>query len=108
MLDIVRNAKSAEVRKQALYQIGNNSDNPEAIKLLVAIAKESSDADVQMTAIRTLGNTRNDDAVAALKEFGKSGANKRVRSAAVSSLGQIGTEKAKAALLDILGVKEKE
>ena len=108
LLDIVRKAKSPEVRKQALFQIASNRDNPEAVATLVKIAKESTDGEIQMVAIQVLGQSENDDAVPVLKDFAKNGVNKRVRSAAVTALGQIGTEKAKAALLEILGVKTKE
>ena len=106
--DIVRNARSREVRKQALYQIGNEGDSPAAIKALGEIARDRADPELQIAAIQSLGNTGSDEAVPILAEIAKKGSTKHARSTAVNSLGQIGSEKAKAALLDIIGMKGKE
>ena len=94
--------------KQALYQIGNNGDDPAAVKALGTVAGAEYDPELQETAVYALGNTGSDAAVPILAGVAKKGGSKRVRSAAVNALGQLGTDKARAALLEILEMKPKE
>ena len=90
-----------EVRKQAMYQIGN-SDDPASVNALIKIAQEGKDSELQVAAVYALGNAGKDDAVAPLAGIAKTGTSRKLRSAAVNALGQIGTDKARAALVDIL------
>ena len=106
-MDLLRNAKSLEVKKAALYQYANASGS-DAAKMLGQFVKDEKDDELKIAAIYVLGNTRSDDAVNVLLEIAQKDGNKRDRTAAVSALSNIGSKKAQDALLQILEGKTKE
>lgn len=106
-LEVLRNAKSVEVKKAALYQFANTNKSS-AVKTLAQFVKDEKDPDLRTAAIYVLGNTKNDDAVDVLLDIARNDANKKARTAAVSALSNIGTKKAQDALVKILEGKTKE
>jgi len=106
-LEVLKNAKSVEVKKAALYQFANTSKSS-SVKTLGQFVKDEKDPELRIAAVYVLGNTKSDDAVDVLLDIVKNDASKKARTAAVSALSNIGTKKAQDALLQILEGKTKE
>ena len=68
MLEILREAKSEEVRKAALYQIGN-AESPQAVDALAAVARGSDTKELRKAAVYALGNIDSDGARRVLLEI---------------------------------------
>jgi len=134
-LDVLRNAKSLEVRKAALYQFANaagsgegrslghaiaapgrtmrteresKTDKSSVVTTLSKIIKEEKESELKVAAIYVLGNLRSDEAVSVLLDIAMNDSNKKARTSAVSALSNIGTPKAQDALVQILSGKTKE
>ena len=106
-LDVLRNAKSLEVKKAALNQFAN-ANQSSAVKILGQFVKDEKDSDLRIAAVYVLGNTKSDDAVDVLLDIVRTDVNKKARTAAVSALSNIGTKKAQDALLKILEGKTRD
>ena len=107
LLEVLRNAKSLEVKKAALYQFGN-TNKTSVVKTLGQFLKDEKDPDLRIAAVYVLGNAKSDDAVDVLLGIARNDGSKKARTAAVSALSNIGTKKAQDALLQIIEGKPKE
>ena len=65
LMNVLKNESSAELRKTAVYAMGN-SDEDEIVPFLLDVAKNDSDLSVRKAAISALGNIGSDEAQAAL------------------------------------------
>jgi len=102
LLEVFRKAKFEEVRKAALYAIGDHCGEKSAIDSLSRILKEEKDEGYRIVALQALANADEDAAVPILSNVAKNDPSQRIRSAAVQMLGEIGTPAAKKALMEIL------
>jgi len=102
MREIITKAKLGEVRKAALYQVGNEG-NEEAVGVLAEMLTSENDPSIRRAVVYALGETESDAAVDALEAVIEGDASTEVKKAAVQALGHIGTPRAKKAILKILG-----
>ncbi len=102
LLEVFRKAKFDEVRKAALYAIGDHCGKKSAIDSLSRILKEEKEEEYRIVALQALANADEDAAVPILSNVAKTDSSQRIRTAAVQMLGEIGTPAAKKALMEIL------
>jgi HEAT repeat protein len=92
MLDVVKNDPEPEVKKMALFALGQ-SDDPAAVPALTEILRTSDDRELQRQAIFALGQSDDPRGAATLREYiQRSDVPDELLSHAVMFLGQKGTE----------------
>jgi HEAT repeat protein len=90
MLDVVRNDPDLEVRKMALFALGQTQD-PAAVPALADILRTSDDEELQKQALFALGQTSDPRGVGILREFiQRPGVSDELMGSAVMWLGQKG------------------
>jgi HEAT repeat protein len=100
LLEVFQKGKFPEVKKAALYAIGDRSGKS-AIDSLSKILKEEKEEEYRVVALYALGEV-GDAAVPILLHTATNDPSTRIRTAAVQMLGEIGTPAAKDALMKIL------
>lgn len=92
MLDVVKNDPDPEVKKMALFALGQ-SDDPGAVPALTEVLRTSDDRELQKQAIFALGQSDDPRGAATLREYiQRSDVPDELLSHAVMFLGQKGTE----------------
>ena len=90
MLDVVRNDPDREVRKMALFALGQ-TDDPAAVPALAEVLRTSDDEELQKQALFALGQTSDPRGVQILREFiQRPGVSDEMMGSAVMWLGQKG------------------
>ena len=90
MLDVVRNDPDREVRKMALFALGQTGD-PAAVPALAEVLRTSDDIELQKQALFALGQTSDPRGVGILREFiQRPGISDDLMGSAVMWLGQKG------------------
>lgn len=102
MVEIARGSGPTELRKSALYAIGNR-DDPRSLQLMGQVVQDGSvPIEVRKAALYSVGNTESDEAVEVLKNVLLSDENTELRKAAAFALGNIGTPAARSVLVALL------
>ena len=90
MLDVVKNDPDPEVKKMALFSLGQ-SDDPGAVPALAEILRSSDDRELQKSAVFALGQSDDPRGAATLREYiQRPDAQEEVMSQAIMFLGQKG------------------
>ncbi|HSE42403.1 MAG TPA: HEAT repeat domain-containing protein [Acidobacteriota bacterium] len=100
LLQVFQKSKFPEVRKAALFAIGDRNSKS-AVDSLSKILKEEKEEEYRVTALYALGEV-GDAAVPILSYTAQNDPSIRIRTAAVQMLGEIGTDAAKKELMKIL------
>jgi HEAT repeat protein len=101
LLEVYRKAKFPEVRKAALFAIGDQ-EGKGAIEALGKVLEEEKDEELRIVVLHSIASAGEDQAVPILFNVAMNDPSIRIRSTAVQMLGEIGTPAAKDALMKIL------
>lgn len=88
---------SREIRRTAVFLIGNNGD-PKATATLINVAKTDPSPDVRSSAVQYLGRMPGDDALNALQELARSDTSSRIQRAAIQQLARMSDPRARNAI----------
>ena len=88
---------SREIRRTAVFLIGNNGD-PKATATLINVAKTDPSPDVRSSAVQYLGRMPGDDALNALQELARSDTSSRIQRAAIQQLARMSDPRARIAI----------
>jgi HEAT repeat protein len=91
----------APVRRQAISLVARNN-SAESVALLGQVAKNESDRDTQLEAVRALGRMSNDAAYAALEEFLRTSTSESVQAEAASTMARSDNPRAQAAVRTLI------
>jgi len=82
VLDLVHNADSQNIRQDALFVLAM-SEEPEAMRTLAGVARDSGDPELQVAAIHILGSVSTDESLPLLAELYSANAAPKVREAVI-------------------------
>jgi HEAT repeat protein len=92
---------SASLRRAALYLLGKRKD-PEAMSLVIMVARGDSDAKVRSEALRFLAAMPGDQAITTIEEIARTPGNESLQRAAISALGRSDSPRARQSLRAII------
>ena len=94
LFEVARNGETVDLRRQAIRLLGERVGK-RSFDFLSATAQSSdANADVQVQAVRAIGERRSDESVALLIKIAKTHPNQQVRKQAIRSLGDSGDPRA--------------
>lgn len=101
LIQVASNDPERELRKQAMFWLGQKAGDRSLKFLSDVIEKNDSDAEIQKQAVTAIGQRRKDEAIPLLIKVAKTHPNLTVRKQAIFWLGQSGDERALAFFKEI-------
>jgi len=102
LMKIARKHSSIEIRKEAIFWLGQTEDSQEAMDLLLEIAWKDPALEVQKRAVFGIGQGDPDHAIPALIKLAKDHPSLKIRKEAIFWLGQSDDDRAARAIEEIL------
>ncbi len=106
LLKIVRTHKNLELRLDAIFWLGQQTQSPEMIKAIKEIVMQDNDPQLQERALFAITQLKNNQGVPHIIEIAKKHKNLEIRKKAIFWLGQMKDEDAMKALEEILYEKK--